>query len=298
MNFSIVFKNTGDFIPFVSVNTPVLEYFVDQLKQNNLNEFVLIDSHRTRIAQLELKITNAQSVIEKVNSWLHDLIDCQIGPYDFEDYFDQNILNKVHADWVNSQQITYDIDKKRKQFNYQGLAEQIHNMYPDSIRFPKLGDVLLKLDYRTLYNLVNESCHNIEDSFNNFLFITKNSNWNEFKNPFDHSLLTNDIANLRISFAHLGRCLYNKFQHFDMHLEYKDENTFNQLLNFVTLGFSQPQTIPLSKEYINWCNQHNKFPSGEHLNIGNIPDLAEKIKDYRLIVYRNTKQNNQFFINL
>jgi hypothetical protein len=92
--------------------------------------------------------------------------------------------------------------------------------------------------------------------------------------------------------------LYNKYQTFDTDLQYNDENSYNELLGFVSLHLVPPQTIPLSKEYTDWCVTHNKKPSGDYLNIGNIPDLKKHLTDYRLVVFRNLLQPNSFSINL
>jgi hypothetical protein len=101
-----------------------------------------------------------------------------------------------------------------------------------------------------------------------------------------------------LGFRHLGRTLYNKFNNFDLNLDYQDENTFDQLLGFVEIGLKMPQTVELSKEYISWCKQHNKIPSGDYLNIGNIPELYSNLTKYRQVMYRNSLQNNSFSIQL
>ena len=92
--------------------------------------------------------------------------------------------------------------------------------------------------------------------------------------------------------------MYDKYQTFDTDLQYNDENSFNELLGFVSLHLVPSQTVPLSKEYTDWCNTHDKIPSGEYLNIGNIPNLEKHLKDYRLVVFRNLLQYNSFKIKL
>ena len=140
--------------------------------------------------------------------------------------------------------------------------------------------------------------HQLEISFKEVKFEVTDQNWIEFTNPFGKEILTNNINNFSISFNHLGRTLYNKFVYFDSNLEFDDENSFNELLGFVSIKLEQPQTIPLSSEYVNWCKHHNRVPSGDYLNIGNIPNLVEKLTDYRTIIFRNTLQNNAFSIQL
>jgi hypothetical protein len=122
--------------------------------------------------------------------------------------------------------------------------------------------------------------------------------WVEFKNPYPKSLITNDNCNFKISFNHLGRPLYSKYQNFDTDLEYCDENTFDQLLGFVEIDLVNPQTHAYSPEYIAWCQKHNREPSGSNLNIGNMVDLNNQLAEYRSIVYRNTRNSNKFSIKL
>jgi hypothetical protein len=42
MKFQIAFDQSGDTIPFVSVNDQILEFYVDQLSVQNLNSFELV----------------------------------------------------------------------------------------------------------------------------------------------------------------------------------------------------------------------------------------------------------------
>jgi hypothetical protein len=111
-------------------------------------------------------------------------------------------------------------------------------------------------------------------------------------------LATCDSCNFRISFNHLGRSLYEKYQNFDTDLACDDENTFDQLLGFVDLSLIRPRSHSFSEEYILWCKQHNKVPSGGFLNIGNLVDFENRLTDYRVVIYRNIKSSNSFRINL
>jgi hypothetical protein len=118
-----------------------------------------------------------------------------------------------------------------------------------------------------------------------------------YGNFFVHFRLLLYGMNLKLSFNHLGRTLYDKFINFDVNLEHNDENSFNELLGFVTISLTPTQTIPLSLEYVNWCKQHNRTPIGNYLNIGNIPNISENLTKYRIIIFRNLLKNNKFSIN-
>ena len=293
MNFSLVFQNSGDSLPFYTINShaaDVLTYYVEQLNDRNLNKFS--SSVGTKI---ETSINKLHATIVECNQFIHELLDQHIDTYTVDEYLDQRNLNKLHADWVKSHSITYNILEKRKQYGSK-QAELIHDMFPDDIPEPELGSVLSKLDIGKNYKNINVDIHQVESLFNNIKFSI--AEWTSMPNPFAKSILTNNLCNFRLSFNHLGRTLYNKFVFFDQALEFDDENSYDELLGFVDVKLVPPQTIPLSNEYVTWCANHNKVPSGEHLNIGNIPDLHKHLTDYRKIIFRNTLQNNAFTIQL
>jgi uncharacterized protein YqgV (UPF0045/DUF77 family) len=293
MNFSLVFQNSGDSLSFYTINSQaadVLTYYVENLNDQNLNKFS--SSVGTAI---ENSINELHSTIVDCNKVIYELLDQYIDTYSVDEYLDQRNLNKLHADWVRSHSITYNISEKRKQYRSE-QAELIHNMFPDDVPLPGLGSVLSRLPVGKNYDNINLYVHQIEFLFSNIKFAV--AEWISIPNPFTKSIITNNICNFGLSFNHLGRTLYSKFACFDQELEFNDENSYNQLLGFVDVKLVQPQTIPLSNEYITWCATHNKIPSGEHLNIGNITDLHKNLTDYRKIIFRNTLQNNAFTIQL
>jgi hypothetical protein len=297
MNFSLVFDSTGDSIPFQTVNNvsaDVLCYYVDCLNARNLNKFNSVNSTGKSI---DLAISKLHSTISECNEFIYELLDGYIETYNTEEYLDQRVLNKLHADWVNSQAVEYNILEKRKHYN-SAQSELIHSFFSDDIPVAPLSSIIDKLNVRDPYNKINSDIHYLETLFKEVKFKVAEQNWIEFKNPFGKEILTNDISNFSLSFNHLGRTLYNKFVYFDNNLEFNDENSYNELLGFVSIKLEQHQTISLSSEYVNWCQHHNRVPSGNYLNIGNIPGLVEKLTDYRTIIFRNTLQNNTFSIQL
>jgi hypothetical protein len=296
MNFLLVFEPTGDSIPFKTINTQssdVLCYYVDYLNSHSLNRFV--SGQGNTIDQLIKKL---HSTIVDCNGFIYELLDRYIDTYDRDCYLNQKILNKIHADWVNSQSVAYNISEKRKKYNYSKQAEYIHYLFPDDNPAPSLGMIIDKLGVESTYSSINQLVHKLETRLANFNFSTADSPWVEFTNPFGKQILTNDISNFTLAFHHLGRPLYNKFISFDHELEFDDENSYNELLGFIDIKLVPPQTIPLSKEYIAWCNSHNKIPSGEYLNIANIPDLSDRLTDFRTILFKNSLQNNASSIQL
>jgi len=296
MKFQIAFENSGDSIEFESVNPEVLEYYVNQLNQGKINSFSV--QNKAWANTVTQRINHLHLTLSDVSSWIHELTDWQYDVFDFESYLDQCNLNKLHADWVNSQGQVYDIDAKRKQHNFSGTAELIHDMFPGSERVVVLGNLLTKLHRTQQYEEINLGTHVLEQSFNQIRFETSDGIWHEFPNVFDKSILTNDVANFSLTFNHLGRTLYNKFINSDLNLEHDDENSYNELLGYVGISLLPSQTIPLSKEYQAWCQSHGRVPIGDNLNLGNIPDLHGRLTHYRQLIFKNLKSNNNFSIHI
>ena len=296
MRFEIVFEQTGDTIPFVSLNDQILEFYVNYLTVQNLNSFEL-SSPRTALGMSE-KICALDNSIKQNNTWMEILLDRTVKPMQDLEYLNQDLLNQYHADWVDSQDIVYDIDAKRKQHCHTGLAEQIHDLFPDSIRYPKIGTVLQHLGYSDAYDKINLDIHSIESMFNRLKYQVKNQNWVSVKNPFLHQGLSHNTSNLRLAFNHLGRTLYDKFLSQDNTLACGDENNYHELLGFVELSLGRPESIDMSAEYIEWCESNRRAPLGVNLNFGNIPNLDKHLTDYRIVIYRNSLKNNSFSIHL
>ena len=296
MNFSLIFNNSGDSIDFVSTNPDLVEYYVDQLNQRKTNSFhVQIPTWADSVTQ---DINHLLSVLEDVNSWIEELTDWRYETFELEHYLNQQNLNTLHAKWVDSRKKIYNIDDKRIEYDYKGMAEHIHAMFPDHERSILLGNLLHKLNRSQQYDQVNQAVHKVESRFNQINFETSDAYHYDFPNIFNKSVLTNDIANFNLTFNHLGRTLYNKFQNFDLNLEHDDENSFDQLLGFVDLTLLPAQTIPLSGEYQQWCQSMNRVAYGNNLTLGNIPDLPDRLTEYRQLIYKNLKNNNNFSIHL
>jgi hypothetical protein len=296
MNFSLTFDNSGDSIDFVSINPGLIEYYVDQLNQRKTNSFhVQMPAWADSVTQ---DINHLLSILADVNNWIEELVDWRYETFELEHYLDQQNLNTLHAKWADSRKKIYDIDAKRLKHDYTGIAEHIHAMFPDHERSILLGNLLHKLNKSNQYDQINWAIHKLETRFNRINFETCDAHHYNFPNIFDKSILTNDIANFNLTFNHLGRTLYNKFLNFDLNLEHNDENSFDQLLGFVDIQLTPAQTIPLSREYQHWCQTMNRVPSGNHLTLGNIPDLSNRLTEYRQLIYKNIKSNNNFSIHL
>ena len=91
MNFSLTFDNSGDAIDFVSTNTDLVEYYIDQLNQKKANSFCVRNS--TWAESVTQDINHLHSVLEEVNNWIKELTDWRYDVFESEDYLNQKNLN-------------------------------------------------------------------------------------------------------------------------------------------------------------------------------------------------------------
>jgi hypothetical protein len=290
MKFNIVFNNSGDMLPFTAINPDLLCYLLDQIDSLDQNTFTP-ENNNHGIQTLD-KIKSLQTNLKDVNKWLENL-SAKIYPEldNLFDHLDQDFLNHCHDFWVNSKSQTYDINHK-KQFPTP-FSKKIEDVFPDSIPFPKLSSVISRIGLSQQYNQINLDIHALEDAFSRIQFSIKTVDWVEWDNPYP-MLVNNDICNLYMDYKHVGRLLMDKYESFDFDLKYNDENSFLQILPIIGLSLRQPRKIPYSPEYIDWCKTKNREPVGIHMPLGNIPNLYEKLKEYRTIIIKNLLDNNGF----
>lgn len=275
MYFTLEFENSNDVLPFeATTNSDILVYYVDLLNNHNQNRFT---------TDYQFKDQNLTPLINEINEYFTRYTEKSIQVYD--NYFDQAVLNQLHAYWVSSQN-NLKIDARNK-----GLLDY----YSDDNLFPNWNDVLHKIGKTDHFDSLNHAIHKLERQFYEVLY-SIDDKYFLVDNPFPTDRCTNDICNFRIAFNHLGRPLYDKFETLDDELTADDTNTFNELLGFVEISLRRPQTIPLSKEYIEWCGKIKRSPSGTFLNLGNLVDYKNKLTEYRQILYNNN--SNSFTIKI
>ena len=273
---------------------------VDKANANLQNAF----SNDKKLASVvDRRITQLHWAISKTNEVLHNLVGQSFDQRnDLSDYLDQDFLNRTHRDWVASQRLTVDIDRLRFSSNpiQARLGNQLHGMYPDEIRFPKLANVLEKIGYIFPYEEVNMAVHRLESSFNNrVLEFSADAKWQVFDNPYQDKLVTNnDVVNFSFGYTYVGRQLYNKFRFFDTELKYEDHYNYEQLEFSFQINLMRPETIPFSQEAVGWANQHKHRLTAEQIPIGNLENLDQKLFDYRKLLYRNLCSNNRATISI
>ena len=296
MYFCLAFEYSGDVLSFESVNSEILEYYVDRLNQHKINHFQISNLTGETIQQA---INTLDLIIQKFNNMpIRHIVNTDIYRPSHLNYLDQSYLNKLHADWVSFQKQQYVIADQRKRYDNSEIVEQIHNIYPDELPVVRVGDILNKLCVKKEFDDINLYVHRLESIFKYVCAKSEIKNWVEMPNPFPKSCLSNSTANFSIDFNHLGRTLYDKFQNFDTNFMYDDENSYNELLNYVAIRIRPPETIPMSVEYVESCRRNNREPIGNFLNIGNLINLNDNLTKYRQILYKNIQANNRFSIIL
>lgn len=291
MDFKLVFENTGDEIPFTVIeNQQLFEYFVDHVNTKRFGDLCNSSSITKTIKLLINAIDQVNNTVKILSGINFKKFDNDIG------YLDQNFLNSTHCDWVHSQDCVVNIDVLRTSDNLQ-LAEigsKLHDCYPDDIRNIRLAEVLSKLGLFNHYTDINDKgIHTIEESFDNIFYCTDNR-YDMFENLFfDETVTSNSYTNFSFSYIYLGRKYYDKFANLDEELQYDDHYNFEKLEETFSLSLKRPETIPFSKEFLDWANKHGVKPMGMRVPIANIPDYIENLTKYRTIVYNNSIHKNK-----
>lgn len=294
MKFSLVFDNSGDTLPFeVKYNHELFEFFVEQTNTHLQNSFT---NDRVLYKDLDKKITHLHWAISKTNEVLYDLIQQSFNQHNnLENYLDQKFLNKLHSDWVFSQQNNISIDELRHSSNTSQacIGSKLHDMYPDEIREIKTAQALEKIGYIYPYEEVNMGIHGIESSFTRLEY-KSDQKWEVFDNRFlDNMISNNDIVNFSFGYTYVGRQYYNKFRFFDSNLDCDDHYNYETLEFAFQLNLSRPETVPFSTEALQWASERNIKLVAEQIPIANIVDLENKLFEYRKMLYRNSRDNNR-----
>lgn len=299
MKFSLTFNQTGDSIPFEVVeNQKLFEYFVDTVNTKSIN---LFNVSTDIIQNLNKKLYDIDFNIDKTNEVFRDLTGESINKKsDILDYLDQSVLNKLHADWVKTQCIQVNVDTLRhsNDINTARLGELLHHATPDDIRVLSVADALAKLNCLYYYEEINLSVHRLETILKNNIEFSSVDKWKIFDNPFVNSMITNNGGcNFGFGYTYLGRQNYDKFLNFDDDLSCDDFYNFETLEFSFTVNLGKQQTIPFSKEFLQWSKNNNVKPVGLQVPIGNIVDLNKNLHEYRKILYKNINNGVSLVLN-
>ena len=300
MKFNLVFKRSGDFITFESkYNADLIKRFILQAASNDYNSFT---ESGTTSQILDKRLTHCHWALSKTNEVLYDLIGVSFAQNtNLIDYLDQRFLNRQHRDWVFSQQEIVDIDQLRfSSISTQStIGWKLHDIYPDEIRKVKVAEILKHLGYIYPYEEVNMSVHNLESVFTKNIEYKSNAKWDVVENPYYDSFVSNnDIVNFSFGYTYVGRQYYDKWHYWDTKLENNDHYNYETLEWAFQINLDRPQTIPYSQEFLDWCSTYNVPAVAPQIPIGNIVDLEDNLRKYRTMIYNNSKNNNECFLEI
>lgn len=301
MKFSLVFENTGDSIPFeVKYNHELFEFFVQQSINKNQNRFL---DNQLIAQQVNKGLTDLHWALSNTNEILWDLVGIKFPQSDnLETYLDQSLLNRIHAEWVFSQNRKVQVHDLRfsQNLNTARLGEQLHDQFPDEISETTLAVAMQHLGRILAYEDVNMAIHRLESIFTNNIEFSATSKWEVFDNPFrTTSMVSNlDRMNFTFGYTYVGRQLYNKFEYFDMNLDCKDHYNYETLEYSFNLSLQQPETVAFSPEFLAWCDRHDLRPMASQVPVANVIDLDKHLTEYRKILYNNSQADNSASIIL
>lgn len=301
MKFSLVFENTGDSIPFeVVYNHELFEFFVEKSVSNNQNIF----SDQQKVAERVGKsLINLHWALSNTNEVMYDLVKINFPQSDnLETYLDQSLLNRIHAEWVFSQNHKVQVHQLRfsQNINSAKLGERLHDQFPDEIVEAKLAVVMQHIGRIYPYEEVNMAVHRLESIFTNNIEFNADGKWKVFDNPFQKtSMISNlDRMNFTFGYTYVGRQLYNKFEYFDMNLDCEDHYNYETLEYSFNINLQQPETVAFSPEFLTWCKRHNRQPMANQIPIANAINLDKHLTKYRKILYNNSQASNSASIIL
>ena len=295
MKFSLVFENSNDILEFdVVSNADILEHLIQQSNTNHCNAFT--DDNQI-FKQVNKHLNEMNTAVGLTNSIMSNLSKIRFKENtDLLENFDQKFLNQQHEQWVFSQQQLINIDELRFSTNLEisRLGWKLHELYPDEIRSIRLAEAMIKLGFIFPYEEVNMTIHRLEESFTENIEFKSDLKWQVFDNPFlDRMVSNNDIVNFNLGYTYVGRQFYNKWQFWDSNLECADHYNYETLEYAFQLNLARPQTIPYSKEFIEWCQLKQIPPITTQIPIANLVDIEKNLKYYRTILYKNSKVKNR-----
>jgi len=291
MKFYLVFETTGDTIELETDRPDLLEYYMDFLAQHNINRFTLESSH-----QFVKKTTYLQQILHEFNNSVPGKLISFDNVQDPKNFMDQNILNKLHCEWVHSHHKKFSISDLKH--HYPKELAHLFDSLSDDIQEVIFSGIVYKYQLQDIYSSINLVLHDIESTFDAMVFranFCRHYNWLEIQNIFPKKYTSNSRANLSLWFNHYGRTLADKYRRFDHDLVYDDENTYQQLLGWVKLSLLPSETIAYSEEYLQWCQKIGREPGGDKLNLGNIIDLDKNLLEYRRLICQNIFYSSNSF---
>jgi hypothetical protein len=295
MKLNLIFENSNDSIEFdVVYNSDILEYFISKSNADSCNSYS--DDGNISLS-VDSYLNELHNAVTLTNTVMPLVCDQKFTEHtDLLEYLDQKFLNRQHEQWVLSQQNIVDIDRLRfsQDKTVSQLGWRLHDLYPDEIRQIRLAEAMQKLGFIFPYEEVNMTVHRLESFFSKDIEFKSHSKWQVLDNPFQDTMISNnDVVNFSFGYTYVGRQYYDKWQYFDTDLDCVDHYNYETLEYAFQVNLDRPQTIPYSKEFINWQQKKGVRAIATQIPIANIIDLEKNLKYYRTMLYKNSKANNR-----
>ena len=273
----LVFNNTGDTIE-LEPNKKVFEYYTKQLDDSSRNHFSVVGNNKlpTALTQLSESLTIVNDFFK--NHFKLDTFDSFIS----QSLIDQEVLNKLHEEWV-----------------------KIQLYYNDNL-VKLLGDIDKTLLRHFLY--INSQLHIIETEFNwtcrNYTAEFDNQiahladalHWRVCSNELGSNILDFNKWNISLTFNDQGRQTFCKWKYGDYRPTDIDTSDFTWFIGEIKIDLHRPQTIIPPVEYKEWCREWNIPVIGSECGLANIKNWWENLTEVREIFLKNIKQKNTFIL--
>jgi len=256
-----VWAESGDELLLETDKPDLFEFYVSTLNTEKLNHFTPFSTGISQgcITDFEEVYNEVQQILSRFKV---NIFNDKIDP------FNQTFLNKTHTAWV-------ELSKDQ----------------------PKIITALRLMgeDYVDKFRNINDLIHYIESMFEFNGFNKEVDHWRT-PNPFGTDILSFDRYNIGIVYHNLGRQQYERFLNWDLSWQGRDD--FSALTGEVEINLSKPEHRPPSKEYVDWCTEHNYEVIGHFCPLANFKDLWPNLTKYREIMFKNVLSRNNFFFHL
>lgn len=320
MSFKLVFENSGDEVLFkLTHNLEVAQWFLDKLARKNFSTDDLQDLDLKHIHKSWLKF---QEIGDKLDTYFDN-----IHWYDeLEDLLDPNIIADLHYGYANTTEChpggfmakmtSANATQKmstQEEADHKSLLQRIRHHTQREDKHITIGDIFKAFGYGKLYRDMPKMLNSIRQAFSSILYYPFHEHdtlpFAKQKIGYDTEYHANfNITrggNIRTSFETyleyddemiLKRWTPNK-QKIGLYQQYPGEtnwpgyNNFHTIMMHFEISLDRPRTRKFSPEYKHWCTTRGIKPVHDKIPIGCIPDLVDRIADYRKIFYRNRQDN-------
>lgn len=256
----LVWSKTGDDLDLDILDSPLVNYWLEQIEYKNLNSFSLEPG---RLFDISIKTQLLTMLVANVNRHLPE------DALPEGDCYDQDYLNSLHREWVKIQ-----------------------------LRRPSIKSYLALKDpeLSNSFDEINRELHKIERMCKYFYQTMRPMT--VFRNPFMDRVesISQQHSHVFISYKNLGRTAWHKWSVGDTNLNDTDTNEYDLLSTDIILDVSQPAGSSLPKAFIDACSQAGVPAIGPELGLARF-NLDRGWASIHTILRRNVQPENfmQFY---